>query len=134
MSFLPHKKFTWADFGGYIPISPRRYAPDHFQTVTRGAILLIRTPDLRRWRESIGTGKRRVGEDARKERSEGGKGEGRSGGEQWRIQDLQKGWEADHGERAEPKRGSGAHTGVQGQSTPKAESFLSSFIQKVAKN
>jgi len=28
MSFLPHKKFTWADFGGYILISPRRYAPD----------------------------------------------------------------------------------------------------------
>jgi len=27
MSFLLHKKFTWADFGGYIPISPRRYAP-----------------------------------------------------------------------------------------------------------
>ena len=24
---LPHKKFTWADLGGYIPISPRRYAP-----------------------------------------------------------------------------------------------------------
>jgi len=32
MSFLPHKKFTWADFwGGYIPISPRRYAPEMFQ-------------------------------------------------------------------------------------------------------
>jgi len=27
MSFLPHKKFTWADLGGYIQISPRRYAP-----------------------------------------------------------------------------------------------------------
>ena len=23
MSFLPHKKFTWADFGGYIPPSLR---------------------------------------------------------------------------------------------------------------
>jgi len=27
-SFLPHKKFTWTDFGDiYIPIYPRRYAP-----------------------------------------------------------------------------------------------------------
>ena len=28
-SFLPHKKFTWTDFGVYIPIYPRRYAPVH---------------------------------------------------------------------------------------------------------
>ena len=38
MSFLPHKKFTWADFGGYIPISPRRYAPgmDELEKVFTG--------------------------------------------------------------------------------------------------
>ena len=34
-SVLPHKKFTWADFGGinsHIP--PRRYAPDPFAKIS----------------------------------------------------------------------------------------------------
>ena len=32
MSFLPHKKFTWADFGGIYPDIPRRYAPANHYT------------------------------------------------------------------------------------------------------
>ena len=44
---------------------------------------------------------------------------------QWRIQDLPKGGRADHGERAQPKRGS-----PQRGCPPEAESFLYNFTQK----
>jgi len=38
---LPHKKSTWTDLGVYIPIYPRRYAPEakHYKLISEIAYL-----------------------------------------------------------------------------------------------